>query len=92
MMMSDLYFYWVICVCGVVINYSMLMSGTSRRNIILILVLSMVNSSAQSILNFIPSNFDHGSNNCPEHLPMPTTFVHLNYGCIRRPVCGLVTQ
>ena len=42
--------------------------------------LSTGTSSAQSILNLIPSSFHHGLSARPEHLPIPTTSVHLKSG------------
>jgi hypothetical protein len=33
------------------------------------------NSSAQSILNLIPSSFHHGLSNCHDHIPGHTAFV-----------------
>ena len=50
------------------------------------------NSSAQTILSLVPSNFHHGLNTCLEHIPPHTTFVHFNFGCMRRSVRGLETQ
>ena len=53
--------------------------------------LSRAKPSAQSISNASSLNFHHGLSTCPEHIPPHTTFVHLNFGCMRRSVRGFET-
>ena len=80
-----------VCIFGV-----FLLSGTLKMGInpekTVCFQLSTGNSSAQTILSLIPSNFHHGLSTCLEHIPPHTTFVHLNFGCMRRSVRGLETQ
>ena len=50
------------------------------------------NSSAQSIIHLISSNVHHGLSARPEHLQMPTAFVHVNLGFVRTWVRDFETQ
>ena len=50
------------------------------------------NSSAQSILNLIPSSFHHGLSKCHVHVPGHITFVLWEFGCVRTRVRGFETQ
>ena len=73
-----------------------LLLGTSKMNLFsektVCFDFSTGNSSAQTILSLIPSNFHHGLSTCLEHIPPHTIFVHFNFGCMRRSVRGLETQ
>ena len=65
----------------------LLLSGTSKIELFVEKTVcfdfSTGNLSAQSILNLIPSIFHHGLSTGHGHLPIPTSSVHLNLGCVR---------
>ena len=79
-----------------ILNNVFLLSGTSKMALFsektVCFQLSTGNSSAQTILSLIPSNFHHGLSTCLEHIPPHTTFVRFNFGCMRRSVRGFETQ